>query len=219
MPVLFRSFPRYDFHINFLPLSRPPLALNTFATRAATPYPYPTQPNPTPHQIFHLPASASQKDIKQRYYELVKVHHPDSTTARELPPEVAQARFHSITQAYDVLRGRRPGMTIGESAEVEDRRTARDLNAAIWRARQRHKAELEFAIDDRWKDRVILGMVLLGVGGFVLQSWTTRSRLISESLEQSRQGEFNTSVSIPRSSTTERRKRDEAILSAEGDDS
>jgi len=33
---------------------------------SANPYPYPPNSNPTPHQIFHLPLSASQKEVKAR---------------------------------------------------------------------------------------------------------------------------------------------------------
>ena len=32
----------------------------------ANPYPYPNKPRPTPHEIFHLPRSATAKDIKLR---------------------------------------------------------------------------------------------------------------------------------------------------------
>jgi hypothetical protein len=52
-------------------------------------------------------------------------------------------------------------MSAEESAQAQERRSARDLGAAIWRARQRHKADLEFIGDDRWKDRVIVGMVVV----------------------------------------------------------
>jgi hypothetical protein len=34
--------------------------------RPKNPYPYPKHPNPTPYQIFHLPTSASQAQIKAR---------------------------------------------------------------------------------------------------------------------------------------------------------
>ena len=39
--------------------------------RSTDPYPYPSNSNPTPHQIFHLPLSASQQEVKSRC-----VHHP-----------------------------------------------------------------------------------------------------------------------------------------------
>lgn len=33
---------------------------------SANPYPYPTHANPTPHQIFHLPQSATKAEVKAR---------------------------------------------------------------------------------------------------------------------------------------------------------
>ncbi|KAF9517140.1 hypothetical protein BS47DRAFT_1254928, partial [Hydnum rufescens UP504] len=68
-------------------------------------YPFPTQPYPTAHQIFNLPRSASSAEIKSRYYELVKIYHPDSAQSHSVPPEIRQARFNSISSAYDDLRG------------------------------------------------------------------------------------------------------------------
>ncbi|TFK21854.1 hypothetical protein FA15DRAFT_672149 [Coprinopsis marcescibilis] len=75
-------------------------------TPPEVPYPYPTHPNPTAHQIFHLPGGSSQSQIKARYYELVRCHHPDSHHCRPLAPEVAHLRFQSIVASYDFLRGR-----------------------------------------------------------------------------------------------------------------
>ncbi|KDR81042.1 hypothetical protein GALMADRAFT_241665 [Galerina marginata CBS 339.88] len=69
-------------------------------------FPYPSNRNPTPHQIFHISVGATQAEIKTRYYELVKTHHPDSHHADQLSPEIAHARFRAIQAAYDFLRGR-----------------------------------------------------------------------------------------------------------------
>ncbi|KZP30116.1 hypothetical protein FIBSPDRAFT_1038463 [Athelia psychrophila] len=70
------------------------------------PFPYPPHPNPKPHEIFHLSRSASQPEIKSRYIDLVRAHHPDSAHCRHLPPNERHARFQSIAAAYDHLRGR-----------------------------------------------------------------------------------------------------------------
>jgi hypothetical protein len=98
-------------------------------------------------------------DLQARVdYELVRVHHPDSPAARDVPSDVAQARFHSITAAYDALRGGTTGAFSPERARAE----ARDLNAAIWRAKQARKADLNVdVVDDQWKDRIIIGFVLV----------------------------------------------------------
>ena len=99
------------------------------------PYPYPTHPRPTPHQIFHLSPGATQDEIKKRCtffnsnlvfpfmyvhilyyycnqyktdYDLVRTHHPDSCYARLSTNTSAEAhsRFRSIKAAYDFLQGR-----------------------------------------------------------------------------------------------------------------
>ena len=36
------------------------------ARSSTNPYPYPSNSSPTPHQIFHLPLSASQEEVKSR---------------------------------------------------------------------------------------------------------------------------------------------------------
>ncbi|KAF9648514.1 hypothetical protein BDM02DRAFT_2246807 [Thelephora ganbajun] len=74
-------------------------------------FPYPLHPRPTPYQIFRLPAGASQKQVKTRYYELVRVHHPDSLHSRAsgLPKRIRDERFSAIKDAYDVLTGKKPG--------------------------------------------------------------------------------------------------------------
>jgi len=40
--------------------------LREYATLSSNRYPYPTHKCPTPHQIFHLPQSATESDIKAR---------------------------------------------------------------------------------------------------------------------------------------------------------
>ncbi|KAG2141917.1 hypothetical protein DEU56DRAFT_270648 [Suillus clintonianus] len=69
-------------------------------------YPFPHHPRPTPHQIFHLSHGASQADIKSRYYELVREHHPDSAQAQHIPASERHSRFQAITAAYEALTGK-----------------------------------------------------------------------------------------------------------------
>ena len=91
-------------------------------------------------------------------YELVRIYHPDSPVARVYPPVVSEARFHAISASYDVLRGRRPTLD-PESPDVIPRPRF-DLHA-LWRAKQRHRQDPVGPADDRWKDSVILGSLLV----------------------------------------------------------
>lgn len=66
-----------------------------------------------PYETLGLAADATDAEIKRRYHELVKRHHPDALVSKGVPPEflvAAEKRLAAITAAYDVIlteRGRR----------------------------------------------------------------------------------------------------------------
>ncbi|EKM54153.1 uncharacterized protein PHACADRAFT_209970 [Phanerochaete carnosa HHB-10118-sp] len=155
------------------------------ASTSANPYPYPTNLNPTPHQIFHLPRSSTKAEVKARYYELVRIYHPDSPVSRPLSPTTAQARFQAITAAYDALRGKRP-LDLEPGEPERPRADFHDLSTAMWKARQRRRAELNVGMDERWKDRLMMGAVVVAVAAFVAQTYSTRTQALSSSLETRR---------------------------------
>ncbi|KAJ7147694.1 hypothetical protein C8R43DRAFT_889537 [Mycena crocata] len=136
------------------------------SSRSSGPYPFPTKAQPSPLEVFHLSRGASEADIKKRYIELVKLHHPDSQSCRDLPPAERHRRFQIISTAYDSLRYKR--------VIVERDRTTWEEIDRRKRAHHRHyrRAEYERAewknhtVDDRWTDRVILtfGFVTLVAG-------------------------------------------------------
>ncbi|EPT04956.1 hypothetical protein FOMPIDRAFT_12143, partial [Fomitopsis schrenkii] len=116
-------------------------------------FPFPTNANPTPHQIFHLPPSATRDEVKTRYYDLVRIYHPDSAISRAVPPETAHARFQAISAAYSVLTGKARRMADVESGTASELRPDyHSLSTAMWKAKQRRRAELNVGMDDRWKD-------------------------------------------------------------------
>ncbi|KAG5717208.1 hypothetical protein E4T56_gene15331 [Termitomyces sp. T112] len=135
--------------------------------------PYPTNAKPTPHQIFLLSPGASQEEIKNRYYELVRHHHPDSAHCQALTPSERHARFQSITAAYDILRGKATATGISPQdpymAEILRRKR---FNEAHLRRRGHHarpeQSLYEASADDRMKDRVLLavGVITLILGLF-----------------------------------------------------
>ncbi|KAH9941290.1 uncharacterized protein BXZ73DRAFT_42063 [Epithele typhae] len=161
------------------------------ASTSSTPFPFPTAARPTPHQIFHLPLGASQKDIKARYYELVRVHHPDSPSAQLLSPAERRSRFQAISSAYDSLRGKRGSASTHNFArdDVEMFREELERRKRAWARRQSPGPEFAYphgpgarnqwteSTDDAWKDRVILivGILALGAGigpAFLWPSYT-----------------------------------------------
>ncbi|KAN0129367.1 hypothetical protein V8E53_012851 [Lactarius tabidus] len=142
--------------------------VSTSASSSKTPpFPFPAHRNPTPHQIFHLPHGASQADIKARYYELARTFHPDSPAAQALPATVRHARFHAVTRAYDILRGKPHSLAADDDAGAELARRRRQRQV------YRQRAAADFAeaagvggTDEAWKDQVIIvfGLAALVVG-------------------------------------------------------
>ena len=61
--------------------------------------PWPKCSNPSPYEIFNLPRTASQKEIKSRYFLLVKQYHPDHATHIQSSVE----RFRKVVEAYKIL--------------------------------------------------------------------------------------------------------------------
>ncbi|CAG8676222.1 11031_t:CDS:1 [Funneliformis mosseae] len=59
--------------------------------------------SPTPFDIFALPRTASEGEIKSRYYELVKTHHPDKCGDNS---PAALERFRKVVKAYEILNNR-----------------------------------------------------------------------------------------------------------------
>lgn len=63
-----------------------------------------------PYQILGVRASASSAEIKRAYRKLVKEHHPDTLTARGVPPELVRAaadRFRKVQAAYEEITQKR----------------------------------------------------------------------------------------------------------------
>ncbi|KAJ8077114.1 hypothetical protein PM082_001542 [Marasmius tenuissimus] len=150
-------------------------------------YPFPSQPNPSPHQIFHLPRSASQEEIKERYYELVRIYHPDKNASSESSEQAAHTRFQAISNAYNILRGQTPSGadpvasrfdTMAQQATTASRRAAH--------IRRHRELYASGAVDDRWKDRLILFGTVAAVVIFVLQAMLTRQEALTETMDRTR---------------------------------
>lgn len=148
--------------------------------------PFPTYANPSPHQIFHLPRSASQEEIKKRYYELVRIYHPDKNKYSESSEEAAHARFQAISNAYNILRGQLPPSEM-EATEGRSGSTSQQATTASRRAayiRRHRELYASGAVDDRWKDRLILFGTVAAVVVFVAQAMITRREALIEAMDR-----------------------------------
>ncbi|KZV74390.1 hypothetical protein PENSPDRAFT_573133 [Peniophora sp. CONT] len=156
--------------------SRVLLSTRLASTTPSSSFPFPPGPNPTPWQIFHLPTNATQKDIKARYYELVRRYHPDSPFARSLPPETAHSQFQAVSRAYDMLRGRKSSMAMDDTSDGPATRPDNDVGFEIWKARQARKADIDVTFDERWKDKMLVGILLfVSYHLYSLCCWTDAS--------------------------------------------
>jgi DnaJ like chaperone protein len=64
----------------------------------------------SPYEVLSVSPAASDKDIKARYRDLVKSHHPDALVAKGVPPEFlagAERRLAAITAAYEEILSER----------------------------------------------------------------------------------------------------------------
>ncbi|KAF5322607.1 hypothetical protein D9619_001340 [Psilocybe cf. subviscida] len=136
------------------------------SSSASNPYPYPTNRHPTPYQLFHLPSNATKGEIKARYYELVRLYHPDKQVGAVVDDDIARARFQAITAAYDVLTGKTPAGS-GMPGDMGHNHTPREAmshaTTAAYRAARQRRQELydSGSVDDVKKDRFIMAGVVL----------------------------------------------------------
>ncbi|TDL26299.1 hypothetical protein BD410DRAFT_577541 [Rickenella mellea] len=141
---------------------------------ASNPYPFPSSSNPSPYQIFHLAPGATQNDVKQRYYDLVRLYHPDSPSCRKLHPNssIRQNRFHAITAAYEALQ---KGHQMHAS---NDHNSHRD---ALRRAYRRRKVMSDNSVlYDAWKERFLAALLLLTFIAAMAQSIALRRQAAAE---------------------------------------
>ncbi|KAJ9120068.1 hypothetical protein QFC22_002966 [Naganishia vaughanmartiniae] len=64
----------------------------------ASQFPFTNVKNPSPYEVMHLPTTADPKEVKQRYYRLALLYHPDSPHASASP-----TNFSLLNRAYKLL--------------------------------------------------------------------------------------------------------------------
>ena len=98
--------PRRDLTKKHKPTSSKPRSPRTYATVADPPPSWPKSPNPTPYQVLGLHQSVHPY-TKHRFYQLVKIYHPDTQSISEsikaLPAAIRLERYRLIVAANDLL--------------------------------------------------------------------------------------------------------------------
>ncbi|KAJ7262284.1 hypothetical protein B0H12DRAFT_323335 [Mycena haematopus] len=160
---------------NLLTYVAPPRARHV-ASKPAVQFPFPSNiSNPTPHQIFHLPRNASQSDVKARYFDLVRIYHPDKVD-RSIPSGVAHARFQAITAAYNALRTNSASLPGHDTADAPT-----PASRALYK-RSRNLYSGPQLADDSWKDRIIIAGVIFVAFYFVIQAAVARRIFLQDAM-------------------------------------
>ena len=94
----------------------------------------------------------------------MRIYHPDKA-GLSVSPDIAHSQFQAIGTAYDILR--RKAAAVGDATGGPSvwAREGGYPTAAAWRAASQARRAQELysggKIDDRWKDRLFLGGVVL----------------------------------------------------------
>ncbi|KAJ6475260.1 hypothetical protein C8R47DRAFT_1142810 [Mycena vitilis] len=125
-------------------------------------------------QIFHLPRNAPHADVKARYFDLVRIYHPDKV-GDSVPSGIAHARFQAITAAYNALRANSPSLG-------QDKANAPTPTARAMYKRSRNLYSGPQLSDDSWKDRIIVAGVVFAAFCFVIQTAAARRTFLEDAM-------------------------------------
>lgn len=157
------------------------------------PYSWPKSSTFTPYEVLNLHRNAPYS--KARYYDLVKIYHPDRPCdehplCRNITPEVRLQRYHIVVTAHEILsdptrRAAYDQTGAGWSHNSKRYNTVADASAdwgpygptiyanATWedweRWNNRHQGKQQHVVDQRTFTRLVILLVLFG--GAVQASW------------------------------------------------
>ena len=78
-----------------------------------------------PYKVLGVDPSASDEEVKKAYRNLSRKYHPDSNV-NSAHPEIAEAKFKEVQQAYDIIMKKRQGGSYGSGGYDGDRQGGYD---------------------------------------------------------------------------------------------
>lgn len=159
-------------------------------------YSWPSNPSFTPYDVLNLHRNAPYS--KSRYYELVKIYHPDRPCnehplCRDISPEVQIQRYRIVVAAHEILsnpdrRAAYDQFGTGWSHQAKRYNTVAEATAewgpygptiyanATWedweRWSNRHQEKQQNVVDHRTFTRLVILLTLFG--GAVQASWVSQ---------------------------------------------
>jgi hypothetical protein len=193
LPLTRASFGNTSHRLWASPINR------TYATASDPPeqaYSWPTTPTFTPYDVLNLSCTAPYSKV--RYFELVKIYHPDRPCiehplCRNITPEIRLQRYHIVVNAHEILsdpdrRAAYDQFGTGWKHQAKRYNTVADATAewgpygptiyanATWedweRWHNRHGEKQRNVVDHRTFTRLVILLVLFG--GAVQASWISR---------------------------------------------
>ncbi|KAL4249247.1 hypothetical protein ABKN59_007236 [Abortiporus biennis] len=153
-----------------------------------------------------------------KHLPLTEISIPEGRKNTILRP---RSDISSGFSSYDVLRGKSRILPSGETEPVsKDTTTYHELSTAMWRAKQRRRADLSVGgVDERWKERMMMATIFFSIAAFVLQAYTTRREAIQASLEkasEARHRHYNDSYILNARQPKPSLSAEDSALAAEG---
>lgn len=148
------------------------------------------------YKILGLPSTASEKEVRKNYRILAMKYHPDKN-----PSQLAQEKFIEITEAYEILIGKKSlpvHLTKTDPAEKQRKREER-----VKEAQKRYKEQVlkEYLENERYYQSLITGkrwriIRISGVIGAVFSLFIVLDYFLPHHFEKDTINEFKRNVTV-----------------------
>lgn len=148
------------------------------------------------YKILGLPTTASENEVRKKFRLLVMKYHPDKN-----PNVSAQEKFIEITEAYEILSGKKTLPVLPIKNEARDKQ--RKKEERVKEAQKRYKEQVlkEYLENERYYQSLISGkrwkvIRLLAIIGAILSIFIVLDYFLPHHLEKDTVTEFKRNVTI-----------------------